>query len=269
MSTILNALKRLEEESAANEASQVPVPLHGQPKAPKRHRRRGLILTAALVVMGGGAALFWFSTSRPEKTPSPVASEPKPPTVADISSGSVERPSASKPSGEAITPTRREAGVQADQAATKSATRASKSEKTAITSPNYVPPDIVRQRRSGIPAASVSAGKGAPPFSEGPNPASQALARPASTSNVDAPPTRRKQSATQDPHASTEVLAQDTLKLQAISWSEIPAERITIIAGRILREGQNVDGYNVVEIRSQDVIVEKSGSLWKLIYNAQ
>lgn len=73
----------------------------------------------------------------------------------------------------------------------------------------------------------------------------------------------------QDSYALTEVLARDALQLQAISWSDIPTARITIIAGRILREGQNVDGYAVVEIRPNDVIVQKAGKHWKLVYGGQ
>lgn len=269
MSTILNALKRLEEESAANEASQVSVPPHGQPKPPRRNSRRLFISIVILALIAGGAAIFWFSTLRPGKTPSPGVSEPKPPMVADVPSRSAEIPSTSKPSGEAVTPTPQRAGGRGDLAATKSTIPANKSAKLSITSPNYLPPDIERQRRGETPAATVSAGEGATPFAEEANPAPQALTRPASASNVDAPPARRKQSAAQDSYAGTEVLALDNLKLQAISWSEIPTERITIIAGSILREGQSVEGYTVVEIRSNDVIIEKSGSLWKLVYNAQ
>jgi hypothetical protein len=56
------------------------------------------------------------------------------------------------------------------------------------------------------------------------------------------------------------------LQLQAVSWSDIPSERVTIINGQILREGQGVDGYAVVQIRPEDVIVKNSGKLWKLSY---
>ena len=72
-----------------------------------------------------------------------------------------------------------------------------------------------------------------------------------------------------DPFALTEVLPKDALQLQAISWSEMPSERITIVTGRILREGQSIDGYTVVEIRSEDVIVEKEGKRWRLVYGSQ
>jgi hypothetical protein len=62
------------------------------------------------------------------------------------------------------------------------------------------------------------------------------------------------------------VLDKETLNLQAISWSDIASARVTIIAGRLLREGQVVDGYTVIEIRPQDVIVEKDGQRWRIVY---
>jgi hypothetical protein len=69
-----------------------------------------------------------------------------------------------------------------------------------------------------------------------------------------------------DPYAQAEAFTQDTLQLQAVSWSDLPSERITIINGQILREGQTVDGYAVVQIRPEDVIVKRSGKLWKVSY---
>ena len=77
-----------------------------------------------------------------------------------------------------------------------------------------------------------------------------------------------KAKATKDAYARAEVLPKDTLQLQAISWSDIPTERITIIAGQILREGQTIDGYSVIAIRPEDVILEKAGKWWKLVYGS-
>jgi hypothetical protein len=85
-------------------------------------------------------------------------------------------------------------------------------------------------------------------------------ARPA----PDAPPSPQE-----DLYASAEVLPKDTLQLQAISWSDIPGDRITIITGQILREGQAIEGYSVIEIRPDDVIVEKAGERWKLVYGSR
>jgi hypothetical protein len=48
----------------------------------------------------------------------------------------------------------------------------------------------------------------------------------------------------------------------------MPSARITVIDGRILREGHSVDGYTVVQIRPEDVIMDKEGKRWKLTYDS-
>ncbi len=70
-----------------------------------------------------------------------------------------------------------------------------------------------------------------------------------------------------DAYADAEPLARGTLQLQAISWSDNPSARITVIDGRILREGHSIDGYTVIQIRPEDIIVGKEGKRWKLAYS--
>ena len=70
-----------------------------------------------------------------------------------------------------------------------------------------------------------------------------------------------------DPYANTELLAKGELKLQAISWSNLATERITIIDGQILREGQTISGYAVIQIRPDHVIISKAERYWKLGYD--
>ena len=74
---------------------------------------------------------------------------------------------------------------------------------------------------------------------------------------------------TQDPYDDVETLSRGSLQLQAISWSQVSSARITVIDGRILREGQSIEGYTVTQIRPEDIIVSKAGKLWRLAYNNQ
>lgn len=71
------------------------------------------------------------------------------------------------------------------------------------------------------------------------------------------------------PYANAAPLVSDTLQVQAISWSDQPAKRIAVIDGRILREGQRVNAYQVIQIRPEDVILEKSGKFWKLAFGSR
>ena len=59
-------------------------------------------------------------------------------------------------------------------------------------------------------------------------------------------------------------LDESKLKLQAIAWSKIAAQRIAVINGRIVREGESVDGFVVNQIRQEDVVVNDGSASWQL-----
>lgn len=54
------------------------------------------------------------------------------------------------------------------------------------------------------------------------------------------------------------------LQLQAISWSEAAENRIAVINGKILREGERIEAYLVSEINRDDVVFEHQNQLWQL-----
>ena len=54
------------------------------------------------------------------------------------------------------------------------------------------------------------------------------------------------------------------LKLQALAWFNAPPKRMAVINSRIVREGESVDGYQVTEIRRQDVVVSDGKKSWSL-----
>lgn len=56
------------------------------------------------------------------------------------------------------------------------------------------------------------------------------------------------------------------LELQAIAWSIDPNERIAVINGQIVREGESIEGFSVVRISSESVIVERGAKEWELIF---
>ncbi len=68
------------------------------------------------------------------------------------------------------------------------------------------------------------------------------------------------------PSAGIPVLTSD-LKLQAISWSQNPADRIAVINGNILREGAALEGYSISRIAKDEVVVRKGLEEWKLVFN--
>ncbi|MFO7688140.1 MAG: hypothetical protein R6V60_18840 [Desulfobacterales bacterium] len=57
------------------------------------------------------------------------------------------------------------------------------------------------------------------------------------------------------------------LKLQAISWAPLPGHRLAVINGNILREGAALEGYVIVGIYRDEVVVRKGSEQWKLVFN--
>jgi cytoskeletal protein RodZ len=56
------------------------------------------------------------------------------------------------------------------------------------------------------------------------------------------------------------------LKIQAIAWSPVSEERMAVINSRIVREGSSVEGFSVVAIRPDDVIVKEQGRLYRVVF---
>jgi hypothetical protein len=54
------------------------------------------------------------------------------------------------------------------------------------------------------------------------------------------------------------------IKLQALAWSSDAARRMAVINGRIVREGESIDGYQINQIRQEDVVVSDGRESWSL-----
>ena len=79
-----------------------------------------------------------------------------------------------------------------------------------------------------------------------------------------APAARAKQPDNTRPPKTYDRIADSKLKLQALAWSDDAVRRMAVINGRIVHEGESVEGYQVVEIRVEDVIVNAAGKSWRL-----
>lgn len=54
------------------------------------------------------------------------------------------------------------------------------------------------------------------------------------------------------------------LKLQALAWFKDASKRMAVINDRIVREGESVDGYQITQIRQEDVVVNDGSKSWLL-----
>ncbi len=59
---------------------------------------------------------------------------------------------------------------------------------------------------------------------------------------------------------SIQTLDSDVMKLQAISWSKNPAQRIAVINDRVLGEKEWIDGYEILNINKDEIILSDSAS---------
>lgn len=78
------------------------------------------------------------------------------------------------------------------------------------------------------------------------------------------PVARAKQPARTRSGETYDRMTDSKLKLQALAWSDDAVRRMAVINGRIVHEGESVDGYQVVKIRAEDVIVNEGGKSWRL-----
>ena len=65
------------------------------------------------------------------------------------------------------------------------------------------------------------------------------------------------------------VLADPAIELQAISWSVDPEKRLAIINGKICREKEHVAGYVIEAIYAEEVVLSKGSVSGKLVFNVR
>lgn len=64
--------------------------------------------------------------------------------------------------------------------------------------------------------------------------------------------------------ASSLILEDIGLRIQAISWNETPSKRIAVINSRLCREGERIKGFLILKINPDDIVVsngKKTGTL--------
>jgi hypothetical protein len=109
-----------------------------------------------------------------------------------------------------------------------------------------------------VSTAASSAGS-TPPAAPAPAPE-----QPPAAAEKQASPAADTVEAAVDPFANVPPLeANSPIDLQAISWAESAAQRIAVINNVVLHEGDSVEGYFVVQIRPDDVVLRREGRMWR------
>jgi hypothetical protein len=106
------------------------------------------------------------------------------------------------------------------------------------------------------------------PVEPGPEP--EAVSSPESVS-VPKPDSSRSSAVVSKPAASEfpELDPSAGLTLQAISWSPDPARRLAVINGRLCREGESVDGYALVRINPDEILLSDGRISGRLVFKVR
>jgi len=59
------------------------------------------------------------------------------------------------------------------------------------------------------------------------------------------------------------------IKVQAIAWSDNPAQRLAVINDTVVREGQFIGDILIIGIHPEKIIIRKEGKMWELIFRHQ
>ena len=277
MSSILKALKKIEEDSPPPPAyPSLPQPVNS-PKAlnnstRKRWRMRRLsYLLIVLLFIGAGTGLiyrqrgFFFaqiksliSPQRPQTGEMPASSGnkvyrakiPPPPTVTVPKSSPVNR----RPQGQI-----RKKGPETSENKIQSAKRPRQR--------GALPP---RTSARESQAVLNSRAKTAPPTVSGPAGLQTRRKTTAPKINPSPPPSAKAKSRVQPkPKVAYDRFDDANLTLQALAWTEDAARRMVVINGQIVHEGESVDGYQIIKIREEDVIVKQGSKSWRLEFGLQ
>lgn len=93
--------------------------------------------------------------------------------------------------------------------------------------------------------------------------------RPAAPPGDDPKPEDRPASRVDGAEFDPPMLASSDLKLQAISWAEEPKQRLAVINGAVLHIGEQTSGYVIVNIRLNDVILQQDGTMWRMVFSSK
>jgi len=240
VSSILKALKKIETTGVSEEPSgqQVPSGLQAMfaPQLGARwYTRRGVLwLLGAMFLAAGAAAYYGWSNGSPPSQTAGVAREVRSPLPPGQTTPPPAKPIPTPPPAPAPRPTEGVDGPAAAAGQPKAAP------------PVQAPPPSsrIRPRDGGGPTGSETR----PPSAQRSAPA----ARPASG---------------RSPEDSLSRLEESKLKVMAIAWTDDPARRLAVVNGHIVKEGESVEGYNVMQIRKDDIIVNDGGRSWRVELN--
>ena len=251
MSSILKALKRVEETVLVEEAAQHP-PSTGRRLSPRRtwppagwlSDRKTACLVSLVVVLGvAGAVYYWW--------PATSASPPDDGTEREIRAQLPPRPLDTPPPAPVRT-VRPRPGTTPPPSSEPDSDELEDSPRISPPSPVQAPPPTSRVRPREAPAAPSPDARASPSRSPVSSPDRKDGGRPGLTKAAEDSPSR---------------LDESKLLVMAIAWATDPARRLAVVNGHIVKEGESVEGFSIMQIRKDDIIVNDGNRSWRVELN--
>ena len=284
MSSILKALKKLEQETAENAGTPLTAGINGRPikqpgKRPGSLVVPGLIACTLCIFAGVGILIYTQNASVSEST-AVLEKEEKPVSAEKISVKNISGPKTA-------------AAVPKFEFSTAGTSITDKQVLDVQKLPDAPPPETLPEMelQANLPGFeyAMASGKTTDPFSSinpepdvvnknsaltEEDPETTAAFQPevvADESSVPDLPDMRNYAFTDKPVAkkaelSVAVIKDSSVELQAISWSADPEKRLAIINGKICREKDHVGGYMIQAIKPDEVILTKGSVKGKLVF---
>lgn len=276
MSTILQALKRLEKEQPAQGIAQPTTSLqgfdtrlvlhHSARKAWWRGRLGGLSVALVFVMVAGGGVLLLQRhdhSTAPEVVASRMDGQASTQEAEDLrESGSIPESIQS-----ALLPAN-----PADRAGKPGFTSDSGQPTTAkSTAAQSIPRPQINSQITPRQSVLSEGDRLAPPYdpdrlSAGPGSATEARVAPPVAASSNPGEIQRE---SRDAYAHAGRLHDERLTVQAIAWSTNADDRMAVINNRVVREGNVVDGFTIVAIEEQIIYVREGGRLWQVRFGQQ
>lgn len=269
MSSILDSLKKLEKETARQDHLVFRAKV-GEKKASIPKYAIGITVFMGICVGVLGLAAYYRGS--PQQIPALPAGDPALPTGPAAVPDEPKMPPAPE-QGPAVMRPSTPAGGNA-------AADADALEMQAIggqsTSPLVSTEDPYRQPGAGSapePAAVLTAGRGedrqeaqavktSAPHDT--TPAATASEKPEALP-VKTPATELER---EEGPLAIDKLAGVGIKIQAISWSDIPEKSLAVINNRVLRAGDEIEGYQITRINPDDVVLQRGGKSFRLEFRS-
>ena len=275
MSSILKALKRIEGQSPPPEAfPALPESVDAKEAVNSTARirwrlRRIITISLVVVIIAIGAAILFLNReyliSKISPGAPPATHSPK--GRADGEKSKLFR--AKIPTSAVKQPPKKTAPKQSARPAIKTVAPGQKSKKTSrIARSTQTRKKADAQASKSRPAVSRRPlQSAATPDKPGPKPSTRKKFSPSTKSiagkrtAAPKPVVVARKTTKEKTYAK---LTDDKIKLQALAWSSDATRRMAVINGRIVREGASMEGYQIDQIRKDDVVVSDGSQSWSL-----